>query len=124
MLFFLFLFQKAKSNCLCLRCFFSHWNGFLNFSSLVALFCGAILKTEKAVLLTVHMLVVFNMEEDKDGLKSRFLIGEIKSVKVSDWMILIANENGRSFVKFGYLVEESLDFGQLLEASSLPFLKL
>ena len=85
---------------------------------------GAILKTEKAVLLTVHMLVVFNMEEDKDGLKSRFLIGEIGMVNASDWRILIANENGRSFVKFGYLVEESLDFGQLLEASSLPFLKL
>ena len=96
----------------------------MNFSPLVALLFGAILKTEKAVLLTVHMLVVFNMEEDKDGLKSRFLIGRIKSVKVYDWMILIANENGRSFVKFGYLVRESLDFGQLLEASSLPFLKL
>ena len=49
----------------------------MNFSPLVALLFGAILKTEKAVLLTVHMLVVFNMEEDKDGLKSRFLIGQI-----------------------------------------------
>ena len=96
----------------------------MSFSPLVALLFGAILKTEKAVLLTVHMLVVFNMEEDKDGLKSRFLIGQIGMVNASDWRILLANENGESFVKFGYLVEESLDFGQLLEASSLPFLKL
>ena len=82
-LFFLFLFQKAKSNCLCMRCFFSHWNGFTTrgaifiFCPVVALFCDPILQTGKAVLLTVHMLVVFNMEEDKVGLKSCFLIGQI-----------------------------------------------
>ena len=70
-------------------------------------------ETEKAVLLTVHMLVVFNMEEDK--------VSSLLVSKRSDWT---ANKNDLSFVKFGFLVEELLDFGQLLEASLLPFLKL
>ena len=70
--FFCFYFKKPKvTACVCVV---SSLTGtvFFNFSPLVALFFGAILKTEKAVLLTVHMLVVFNMEEDKDGLKSVF----------------------------------------------------
>ena len=98
--FFCFYFKKPKvTACVCVVSsltgtvfttkgaisYFVHW---------WRIFCDSILQTGKAVLLTVHMLVVFNMEEDKVGLKSCFLIGQTKLVKASDWRILIANENG------------------------------
>ena len=69
--FFCFYFKKPKvTACVCVVSSLTG-TGFEFFASCGAIF-GANLKTEKAVLLTVHMLVVFNMEEDKDGLKSVF----------------------------------------------------
>ena len=81
--FFCFYFKKPKvTACVCVvssltGTVFTTKGAIFIFCSLVALFRESILQTGKAVLLTVHMLVVFNMEEDKVGLKSCFLIGQI-----------------------------------------------